>query len=155
MSELILRNRQRVRRVDLAQLRAIAEFLLNDRLGTRPYEITVFLVASREMAALNEKHLGHTGSTDVITFGYTDPQGSEPLIGDIFICIDDAVQQAREFRSSWPSELVRYFVHAVLHLQGFDDLDPAARRRMKREEDRLFRRVVNRFRPAGIHALVN
>jgi rRNA maturation RNase YbeY len=149
MSELTLRNRQRIRRLDLRLFRGIAEAFLSERLGTRPYEISISIVAAPEMAALNEKYLHHSGSTDVITFGYSDRKSSEALLGDIFICIDDAVKQAREFRTSWQSEMVRYLVHGVLHLQGYDDLSPAKRRVMKREENRFLKELEARFRPAS------
>jgi ssRNA-specific RNase YbeY (16S rRNA maturation enzyme) len=36
-------------------------------------------------------------------------------------------------------------VHGVLHLRGFDDLQSAKRRRMKREENRLHRVLAARF----------
>lgn len=84
----------------------------------------------------------------------TNPSGSEnldrleacpALHGELFICIDDAVKQAREFRTTWPSELVRYLIHGLLHLRGHDDLKPAARRWMKREESRLLRQVAKSF----------
>jgi probable rRNA maturation factor len=55
------------------------------------------------------------------------------------------VAQARRFHVHWQSELVRYIVHGLLHLQGFEDLDPAARRRMKRQEDRLLKHLAGRF----------
>ena len=72
--------------------------------------------------------------------------GCSPLLhGEIFVCLDQAIAQARRFRTSWQSELVRYIVHGVLHLQGQQDLHAAARRRMKREENRLLRQLGRRF----------
>jgi probable rRNA maturation factor len=65
--------------------------------------------------------------------------------GEIFISIDDAKSQAREFRTSWQSELARYVIHGVLHLRGFDDLRPADRRKMKREENRLLKEIARLF----------
>jgi len=53
--------------------------------------------------------------------------------------------QAKEFQSSWQAEVVRYVVHGVLHLLGYDDLKPALRRRMKREENRLMRLLAREF----------
>mgnify|MGYP003331190348 CR=1 FL=1 len=67
------------------------------------------------------------------------------LHGEAFICVADAVKQAREFKTSWPGEVVRYAVHALLHLLGYDDLQPAKRRVMKREEDRLMRALAKAF----------
>jgi len=69
----------------------------------------------------------------------------EGLQGEIFICLSEAVAQARRFRTSWAEELTRYLIHGLLHLFGYDDLKPALRREMKREEDRLVRKLRRRF----------
>jgi ssRNA-specific RNase YbeY (16S rRNA maturation enzyme) len=42
--------------------------------------------------------------------------------------------------------MARYVVHGLLHLSGFDDVLLAARRKMKREENRLVRALKRRFR---------
>jgi ssRNA-specific RNase YbeY (16S rRNA maturation enzyme) len=41
--------------------------------------------------------------------------------------------------------VVRYVVHGILHLMGYDDLQPLARKKMKREEGRLVRELSRRF----------
>jgi len=75
-----------------------------------------------------------------------DRQDACPTLhGEIFICIGDALAQARRFRTTWQSELVRYLVHGVLHLRGYDDRQPNRRRAMKREEDRLVRELARLF----------
>jgi probable rRNA maturation factor len=151
MSGLTLLNRQKSRPLDLRLFRRIAEALLAERLGARPFEIGVHIVAARAIAALNWEHLRHEGSTDVITFAHTDPDGDEPLMGDIFICLDEAILQAKQFRTSWQSEITRYLVHGVLHLQGWDDLEPAARRRMKSVENRLLKKLAQEFPLPALH----
>jgi probable rRNA maturation factor len=150
MSELILRNHQHRQPLDLKLFRQIAHAFLQEQLARRQFEIGIHIVAAPQMASINETYLGHTGSTDVITFGYTDPKSAEPLIGDIFLCIDDAYKHARRFRTSWQSELVRYFVHGMLHLQGYDDEKPGSRRVMKREENRLMKKLSRRFQLPGL-----
>jgi rRNA maturation RNase YbeY len=102
-------------------------------------------VDAPESTRLNEKFLQHRGSTDVITFDYGDASEPDLLSGEIFVCLDEAVKQARRFRTSWQSELVRYVVHGILHLCGYDDRKPRARRTMKREEDRLVKQLTARF----------
>jgi len=67
------------------------------------------------------------------------------LHGEIFICLNDAIAQARQFRIRWQSELTRYVVHGILHLFGHDDLKPTARRKMKAEENRVLRSLTARF----------
>ncbi|MEW6161234.1 MAG: rRNA maturation RNase YbeY [Verrucomicrobiota bacterium] len=153
MKQLVLRNRQRKHPLNLRLFRRVARVLLEEILELDSYELGLQLVRAAEMARVNEQFLYHTGSTDVITFDYSaeaEP-GKRPsparraIHGDLFICIDDAIAQARVFKTTWPEEVVRYFVHGVLHLLGHDDLRPEPRRRMKREEDRLTRMLARRF----------
>ncbi|MEW6305368.1 MAG: rRNA maturation RNase YbeY [Verrucomicrobiota bacterium] len=145
MNELVLRNRQRVRPVNVSFLREVTEVAVGDLLKLSSFEICVHLVGSREMARLNEQFLQHEGDTDVITFDYNEPRQSSRIAGEIFVCVDVALRQAKEFHTTWQAEIVRYVVHGVLHLLGHDDLEPAARRRMKREENALLRRLQRRF----------
>ncbi len=150
MIALSVRNAHPRRRVDARWLRRVtlaAVAALPAARAVTDGELTILLVGERRMAALNERHLGHPGPTDVITFDYAEPvaAGDPPLRGDIVICLDVAHRQAREFRTNWTAEVVRYVVHGLLHLRGYDDLEPAARRIMKREENRMVRRVQGQF----------
>ena len=140
---LSVRSRQRTRPVDTRQLRRIALWALEERFGDTAFELGIHLVGAAEMARVNGTFLNHEGSTDVITFD--QGEGGGGLHGELFICVDDAVAQARRFRTTWQGEVVRYVLHGLLHLHGFDDLEPAARRRMKREENRLVRLAARRF----------
>lgn len=141
---LVLRNRQRVRPVNTRLLRQITLHLLRAEFGAEDFEVCVHLVAAPEMARLNWEFLHHEGSTDIITFDQSEGAAGR-LAGELFICLDDAVKQAREFRTSWQVELARYVIHGLLHLRGFDDQEPADRRVMKREENRLLRRAGREF----------
>ena len=40
---------------------------------------------------------------------------------------------------------MRYIVHGILHLLGFDDSSAGARRKMKREENRRLRAIGRHF----------
>lgn len=146
---IVIANRQRKKRVDVRLLKQVAGELLAE-LEISEAELGINLVAAREMALVNETFLKHTGSTDVITFDHLERRnrragGPQALHGELFICVDDAVAQAKEFETNWQAEVVRYVVHGVLHLVGYDDLKPRLRRVMKREENRLVRRLASRF----------
>lgn len=162
---LVLRNRQRTRALTIPLLRRLTRHVLENELGVTGYELCFHFVEPAEMARVNQRFLQHEGSTDVITFDYTDVGAdvSKPargkaahdradlevrapeLHGEIFISVADAVKQSREFRTTWQSELARYIIHALLHLSGHDDLKPAARKVMKREENRLLKSVSSHF----------
>ena len=157
-------NRQRTRKINLRLLKKIANALLTE-LEIEKAEMGICLAAAPEMTRLNETFLKHKGLTDVITFDYglgVPPSGDskrgvvpaqnnrlkpghQTLHGEIFVCVDEAVLQARKFGTSWQSEIVRYIIHGVLHLLGFDDSSVGARRKMKREENRRLREMTRRF----------
>ncbi len=141
-------NRQRTKKINPRLLRQIVAALFAE-LRIETAELGINLVVAREMTLLNETFLQHEGSTDVITFNHHDESlpetGEIPLHGELFICVDEAVLQAKRFRCTWQSEVVRYIVHGVLHLRGYDDLQAAGRRRMKREENRLVRRLAQKI----------
>jgi probable rRNA maturation factor len=159
-------NRQRTRKINKPLLKKITGELLAE-LKITEAELGVHLVGAKEMAQVNWQFLKHEGSTDVITFDHREvvAQASRLCVseipptqatyrrdacattihGELFICVDEAVSQAKQFRTNWQSEVVRYLVHGVLHLLGHDDLQPELRRVMKREENRLVRRLEKKF----------
>ena len=148
-STIIIANRQRTKKISTRLLKQIVTELFAE-LKIETAELGISLVGAREMTLVNETFLQHEGSTDVITFDHQTPEpgtrNPEPsLHGELFICVDEAILQAREFKTDWQSEVVRYVVHGVLHLIGYDDLKPALRRKMKREENRLVKKLAQTF----------
>jgi rRNA maturation RNase YbeY len=153
---VVILNRQRIKKINTRLLRRMLLAVL-DELKVTDSELGITLVNAPEMARINWDFLQHTGSTDVITFDHSDPDAPQPkgaltVNGELFICVEDAISQAREFGTRWESEVVRYAVHGVLHLLGYDDLKPALRRAMKREENRLVRWLEKSFLLAELSA---
>jgi len=146
----ILRGRVPVRSVDLRLLRRILRTLLEELLKLEVVDLGIYIVEAAEMVRLNETFLRHRGSTDVLAFDYAEPLKHGSLTGEIFVCLDEAQSQARRFRVTWQIELVRYIVHGVLHLCGYDDKRPSKRARLKREENRLLRELELRFELAEL-----
>ncbi len=164
---LALSNRQDVRPLDLRLLRQILWRLLRRAWPGGSFDLAVCILAAPEMTRLNETFLRHRGPTDVITFDYADKAGQAPhrprsgaanisscnrpdassarLHGEIVVCLDEAIFQARRFHTSWQSELVRYIAHGLLHLLGYDDAQARARREMKAAEHRLARQLAREF----------
>jgi probable rRNA maturation factor len=143
---LVVRNRQRRRRINSPLLRSVARALVEELCGQAPFHVGVYIVGAPEIVRLNEQFVRHAGVTDVITFDYSDPGAGSPLHSEVFVCVDEAEVQARRFGTSWQRELTRYIAHGLLHLTGHDDHRPSDRRRMKQAEDRLLRLLESRFR---------
>jgi probable rRNA maturation factor len=151
---VVIANRQRVKKINARLLKQIVNELPAE-LKISEAKLGINLVTAPEITLMNETFLKHTGSTDVITFDYLERRKAGSgrrkwLCGEIFICVDEAILQARKFKTNWQSEIVRYIVHGVLHLLGHDDRRVEARRRMKREENRLLGRLSKKFSLAQI-----
>ena len=151
-----VRNRQTARRLHLPLARRLVRRILEEcrprrgRGGEKESlraggQLGVYFIHAAEMARLNEQFLGHAGSTDVLTFDYQEGAAPGGWCGEIFVSVDDALASAPRFRASWQLELARYLVHGVLHLRGYDDRRTAARREMKREENRLLKALSRGF----------
>ena len=143
--QVLWRNRQRTLAVNRRLLGQIARVLLTEFFRPQRCQLCVHLVGKEEISRLNQEFLRHAGATDVITFNYAHPAQADSICGEIFICLDEALAQARRFRTSWQVELVRYLVHGLLHLRGYDDGHRRSRLKMKREENRLLRALAKQF----------
>ncbi|HEX4667925.1 MAG TPA: rRNA maturation RNase YbeY [Chthoniobacterales bacterium] len=104
-------------------------------------DLGVLVVSDRRMAQLHRRFMQIAGPTDVITFQH----------GEIFISVETAERQAAAYGTSLEHELRLYLVHGLLHLHGFDDHDPAARRRMHSVQERIVR-LASRNTP-GVRTL--
>ena len=124
-----------------ALIKAVATALKEEKC-TDKGELNVVLVDGKEIKRLNEKYLGHNGTTDVIAFRYADDAhvaaaGADWPFGDIFICVPQAKRQAKELGHSLRKELLTLALHGTLHLLGYDDHKPKDRERMFRRQEQL------------------
>ena len=101
--------------------------------------LRVRIVADQEMAAAHEEFAGVSGTTDVLTFDMSDPEGDRTeLDADVMICLDEARRQSTERGHPARHELLLYILHAVLHCLGeADDTDSGYRSMHAREDSVL------------------
>ena len=104
-------------------------------------EITVRIVDAEEAQALNQdyRHKGYV--PNVLTFEYGEISPGV-LGGDVVICAPVVEREAREQGKPLQHHYAHMTVHGVLHLQGYDHLEP-------READIMESReavILKRFR---------
>ena len=88
--------------------------------GVRHAALSIAFVSDRRIAALNWRHLGHRGPTDVISFSLAPAHPGAPLGGDIYIAPEVARRNAIAKARGAREELIRLVVHGVLHVLGHD-----------------------------------
>jgi probable rRNA maturation factor len=110
--------------------------------------LSITFVSAPRIAALNRKHLGHRGATDVISFGFQRTGPGDPIVGDVYIAPGVARTNARNAGVGVREEIARLVVHGVLHVLGYDHPEDAERERspMWRRQEQLLRRLVVRQR---------
>ena len=101
----------------------------------------LIIVDNKYIHELNKTYRHIDRETDVITFALEDEDtivmpNEERVLGDIYISIDRAKQQAEEYGHSLLRELSFLAVHGFYHLLGYDHQTPEEEKVMftKQEE---------------------
>lgn len=102
-------------------------------------EISVSFVNAEEIQTLNREYRQTDRVTDVLSFP-TDfavmPDGTL-LLGDVVICMDKVLEQAKEFGHSDQREILYLFVHSLLHLAGYDHEEEEEKKEMREMEKQI------------------
>ena len=101
--------------------------------GRKRADISVVFVDDAFIRSINRRFLSRNAVTDVISFPL---DGGRSMEGELYVNLDSAKRQARQFGVRFGNEVSRLVIHGVLHLAGYDDRTRSAARRMKHEEDR-------------------
>jgi len=99
-------------------------------------DLSIAFVHDDRMTEVNEQYLQHEGTTDIITFDYTE-ENSDIVEGELVICVDQAKRQARDYKVELANELARLVFHGLLHLAGYDDITDDLQKKMTEKENEL------------------
>ena len=89
--------------------------------------LEIAIVDDATSAQVHRDFMDIDGPTDVITFHH----------GEIVIGAEVAERQAAEYGEPLAREILRYFVHGLLHLAGHEDEDPAERATMEAAQETI------------------
>jgi probable rRNA maturation factor len=104
--------------------------------GASISDVDLAVVDMQQMAALNRRYLGRTGTTDVLSFDLSEGR-RPPISAQVVVCGPLAARRARRGRLGVQRELLLYVVHGLLHLMGYDDNNPPARAKMSNRQEEL------------------
>jgi len=109
-------------------------------------QFSLVLVSDRQIRTLNKDWMGKDKPTDVLSFPLSiDPPPSVELpweVGEIVISVEKAQEQAIDYGHSFEREMAFLFVHGMLHVLGFDHMEP-------KEEKEMFGRQKQILNAAG------
>ena len=81
-------------------------------------------VDEQEIHRINKEFRNKDRVTDVISFALWENGIKTPLLGELYICFEKVQQQAQEYNHSFKRELCFLFLHGLLHLLGYDHIEP-------------------------------
>ncbi len=88
----------------------------------------------KAMTKLNKEFLQHSYTTDVLSFRLSDHKETK-LDGEVYVNVQQAKRQAKDFGVSLLNEVGRLVVHGTLHLLGYEDDTTKKKNRMSKKED--------------------
>ena len=111
-------------------------------------EVSVTFVDNEEIRRLNARFRDKDSETDVLSF----PLGENgeydinhdtgaKLLGDVVISMEKAAEQAQTFGHSFEREVCYLTVHSMLHLLGYDHMEPEEKRVMRVKEETVMTQI--------------
>ena len=97
--------------------------------------LSVYFVTEKKICELHQQFFDDPTPTDCISF----PLNKE-FLGEVFVCPRTALHYVAKKGGDPLREVALYLIHGVLHLLGYDDLEPAQRRIMRKKEKRCMDR---------------
>jgi probable rRNA maturation factor len=107
-------------------------------------ELGVRVVGSAESRRLNARYRGKDKPTNVLSFPpapLPDRAADSRPLGDLVICAQVVLSEAREQRKPLQAHWAHLVVHGALHLIGYDHEREAEAKRMERREIAVLRRL--------------
>lgn len=101
----------------------------------------IIFVSNDEIHKINLEYRGIDRVTDVISFALEDNSDLEipefRVLGDIYIAIDVAYEQAKMYGHSSTREICFLATHGILHLLGYDHMDEDEEKIMFKKQKEL------------------
>lgn len=137
--KIIIKNLQKIIPINQRKIKKTALKVLSAEGLKETGEITILFIGDKEMRELNLMYLGSDSSTDVISFDNSVKK--HELLADLAISCETAVTNARRFGSALQDEILRYVIHGLLHLLGYDDNNKTNRLAMKKRQEYLLETI--------------
>ncbi len=125
---------------ELQEVHQFIEFALK-YLKLENVEFNVIIIDNEEIHKINKTYRGIDRPTDVISFALEDDdtfiKTDRRILGDIYISIDKAKEQAEEYGHKLLRELCFLTIHGILHLLGYDHMEPSDEKVMFELQERI------------------
>ena len=132
--QIYFKNSQKDLKISAASTKKLVKSLLQ-KLHCTCHEISIQLVTTKKICQLHLDFFQDPTTTDCITFPIdSGDKGEYIVLGEVFICPQTALAFSIKHDKNPYTESTLYIVHGILHLLGYDDINPKDRRLMRKKE---------------------
>ena len=102
-------------------------------------QLSVVVTGDEQIRQLNREFAGEDHATDVLSFSlregeeFVAPDDTDRL-GEVIVSFDTAARQADEAGHHVEDEVAHLLVHGVLHILGYDHVEPTEETKMRARE---------------------
>ncbi len=138
ITQVFVHNVNKKFRLKVSSLKKLAEKILENE--NAKAVLNLIFVDDGYMKRLNRKFLGKNKTTDVLSFPFElDSNKDSTFLGEVYISLEQARRQAKEYQVSFSDELKRLVTHGVLHLLGYDHKTQKEALEMSKKEGKYLR----------------
>ena len=121
----------------------LKECFLEEKLDKTNLYIEVTLTTPEDIKKINKEFRNINKETDVLSFPMFEKEElskavkskNKDALGSIVISIKRVYEQAEEYGHSFERELSYMVVHGFYHLMGYDHIDEAEKKQMRKKEE--------------------
>jgi len=104
----------------------------------RDVEVGVRIVDESEIIELNQRFRKKAEPTNVLSFPFEDPPGTQTdILGDVVVCAPIVASQAQMEGKPLSAYWAHMVVHGIMHLRGYDHETPKEADAMEHMETRI------------------
>ncbi len=133
-------NDTKIKIEEMAKLEKYMNFVVK-KLALDKGIFNIIFVDSDKIRNINREYRHNDKVTDVISFALEDNKDivyeDFRLLGDIYIAVDVAYDQANEYGHSREREICFLATHGLLHLLGYDHMNEDEEKKMFEKQEEL------------------
>ena len=147
MEKIEFYNETKEKVLEEKELKKLIKYALK-YMNLKNVSFSVIFVDNNKIHKLNKDYRNIDRPTDVITFRLADYEevmcGKINILGDVYISLDKAKEQAIEYGHSYLRELSFLLIHGFLHLLGYDHMNEEDEKEMFQLQDVILDEIATR-----------
>jgi len=111
--------------LDLKRLRNVINLIFQNENINSDTQLNIIITNNKYLKELNLKFKNLDRPTDVLSFPFDNKflPDNLSILGDVYISLEKAKEQAIQYKVSLQNEIERLMIHGILHLIGYTHND--------------------------------